>query len=82
MSLLQSATARKLYRTENHNFKSTKFYVALNTEMDFWRQAAGTSRLIQVRNEAIREKWGNTNNFGENGKQHVEMVWTRSTHAG
>jgi len=26
--------------------------------MDFWRRAAGTSRLLKVRNEGIREKVG------------------------
>jgi len=28
--------------------------------MDFWRRAARTSRLLQVRNEVIREKNGET----------------------
>jgi len=28
--------------------------------MDFWRRAAGTSRLLKVRNEVIREKVGIT----------------------
>jgi len=49
--------------------------------MDFWRRAARTSRLLQVINE-LEKKLGKTNNFGENGKQHVEMVWTRSMHGG
>jgi len=50
--------------------------------MDFWRTAR-TSRLLKVRNEVIREKLGVTNNnFGENGKQYVEMVWTCSAHGG
>jgi hypothetical protein len=29
----------------------------LSTETDFWRTAARTSRILVVRNEAIREKW-------------------------
>jgi hypothetical protein len=29
----------------------------LSTEMDFWRTAARTSRILKVRNEVIREKW-------------------------
>jgi hypothetical protein len=29
----------------------------LSTEMDFWRRAARTSRILKVRNEVIREKW-------------------------
>jgi hypothetical protein len=29
----------------------------LSTEMDFWRRAARTSRILKVRNELIREKW-------------------------
>jgi hypothetical protein len=28
-----------------------------STEMDFWRGAAGTSRLLKVRNE-LEKKWG------------------------
>jgi hypothetical protein len=28
----------------------------LSTEMDFWRKAARTSRILKVRNEVIREK--------------------------
>jgi hypothetical protein len=28
-----------------------------STEMDFWRRAARTFRILKVRNEAIREKW-------------------------
>jgi len=27
-------------------------------------------------------KWGKTNNFGKNGEECGEMVWTRSTHRG
>lgn len=26
--------------------------------------------------------WDNTNNFGDNGIENVEMVWTHSTHGG
>jgi hypothetical protein len=41
----------------------------LSTEMDFWRRAARTSRILKVRNELIKGKNGsNTNNFGKNGK--------------
>jgi hypothetical protein len=29
----------------------------LSTEMDFWRTAARTSKILKVRNEVIREKW-------------------------
>jgi hypothetical protein len=32
----------------------------LSTEMNFWRRAARTSRLLKVRNEVIREKFGVT----------------------
>jgi hypothetical protein len=32
----------------------------LSTEMDFWRRAARTSRILKVRNEVIREKMGVT----------------------
>ena len=49
----------------------------LRREMDVWRRAARTTRLLKVRNEAIREKMRVTKNFGKTGKDHVEMVWTR-----
>lgn len=32
----------------------------LSTEIDFWRRAPRTSRLLKVRNEVIREKMGVT----------------------
>jgi hypothetical protein len=32
----------------------------LSTEMDFWQRAPRTCRLLQVRNEVIREKIGVT----------------------
>jgi len=32
----------------------------LSTEMDFWRRAPRTSRLLNVRNEVLREKMGVT----------------------
>jgi hypothetical protein len=52
------------------------------TEMDIWRRAARTFRLLKVRNEGIRGKNGsNTNNFGKTG-QHVEMIRIHSTHEG
>jgi hypothetical protein len=50
--------------------------------MDFWRRAPRISRLQKVRNEVIREKWSNTNSFGKNGKQCIEMVWTSSMPGG
>jgi len=43
-----------------------------STEMDFWRRAAGTSRLLKVRNEAIKEKVGVTI-FGE--MEHSLLKW-------
>ena len=36
----------------------------LSTDMDFWRSAARTSRLLKVRNEVIRDKWGQWKWFG------------------
>lgn len=48
----------------------------LSTEMDVWRGAARTTKLLKVRNEAIREKIQITQNFGKTGKQLVEIVWT------
>jgi len=51
--------------------------------MDFWRRAARTSRLLQGRNKVIREKnGGETNSYGNNGKQHVEIVWTHIRYGG
>jgi hypothetical protein len=47
-----------------------------------YEYAARTSRLLNIRNKITREKWGNTNDFGENEKQYVELVWTRIRHAG
>jgi hypothetical protein len=35
----------------------------LSTEMDFWRRAARTSRILKVRNEVITENGSNTNSF-------------------
>jgi hypothetical protein len=32
----------------------------LSTEMDFWRRVARTSRLLKLKNEAIRKKMGVT----------------------
>jgi hypothetical protein len=32
----------------------------LSIEMDFWRRAARTSRILKVRNEVIRERMGVT----------------------
>jgi hypothetical protein len=29
----------------------------LSTEMDSWRRAARTSKILKVRNNVIREKW-------------------------
>jgi hypothetical protein len=34
----------------------------------FLKRAARTIRILKVRNEVIREKGSNTNNFGNNGK--------------
>jgi hypothetical protein len=38
----------------------------LGTETEFWRRVARTSRILEVRNEVIRQKWSNT--ILENGK--------------
>jgi hypothetical protein len=48
------------------------------TEMDIWRRAARTFRLLNVKNEEIRGKNG-SNTFGKTGR-HVEMVQIHRTH--
>jgi hypothetical protein len=30
---------------------------SLSTEMDFWRRAARTFRILKVRNEELEKKW-------------------------
>jgi hypothetical protein len=52
----------------------------LSTEIDFWRRAARTSKILKVRNGIIREKWSNTNNSGKNAKQRVKIAWTFIRH--
>jgi len=34
------------------------FLQLLSTDMNFWRSAARTSRLLKVRNKVMREKYG------------------------
>ena len=38
--------------------------------------------LLSTEMKYLEKSAGNTNNFGKTGKQHVEMVWTRSTYGG
>jgi hypothetical protein len=46
----------------------------LSTEMDFWRSAPGTSRLLKVRNEVIGEKMGVTQTILERMENNV-LKW-------
>jgi hypothetical protein len=40
----------------------------LSTEIDFWRRATRIYRLLKVRHEVIRERMGDTKNFGKTVK--------------
>jgi hypothetical protein len=43
------------WETWTVNYKLKK--KILNTEIDYWRRAARTSRLLQGRNKVITKKW-------------------------